>query len=326
MNSDQVAVADDLRSTRGRLISTESVVLAVHIQLHALPERGSSTVANSATSRPGGGFTTLSVAAAQGVPTNLAAPLGTGPNSFAVRKSLNDAGVGTLTDVFVGDIGVALVMVEADGNITTVRTSGVESEPTLAGLEAIDLRTGDLVHVSGDDLASNAWQVLTKWGANLPPHVNLVLSVAPAVEEVPYDAWVPLLRRADVVTMNVREASALNKILTQGNGEGGLKIRDFLRPEAALVRRSGAMGCEVQRTAESRTIQLPSFRTRRIDNTGVGDTHVATMCAGLLQGLSLIEACRRGNAAAALMVSQGSTVNSPKPSDIDQVLRRGSVI
>lgn len=310
---------------QGRFISTESVVLAVYLQLHTLPDRGSSTMANSATSRPGGGFTTLSVAAAQGVDTNLAAPLGTGPNSFAVRKRLNDIGVSALTDVFVGDIGVALVMIERDGNTTTVRTSGVEAEPTRAGLDAIELRPGDVVHISGDDLASSAWQVLSEWGSQLPDYVQLVLAVAPSVNEVPYEAWLPLLQRVDVITMNIRESAALGATLTRNSAGRGWKIRDFIRADAAIIRRMGDKGCDVQSTVDSRTIHLPPFRTRRVDNTGVGDTHVATMCAGLLDGLSLIEACRRGNAAAALIVSQGPTVIPPKPEEITEVLHRGII-
>lgn len=309
----------------GRFISTESVVLAVYIQLQTLPGRGSSTRASSATSRPGGGFTTLAVAAAQGANTNLAAPLGTGPNSFAVRRRLADIGVSPLTDVFVGDIGVALVMIEHDGNATTVRTSGVEAEPTRAGLEAIELRPGDVVHISGDDLASNAWEVLTEWGSQLPSYVRLVLAAAPSVDEVPYEAWLPLLQRADVMTMNIREAAALTDTLRRNGGGRGWNIRDFIRSDAAIIRRLGDKGCEIQSTAQSRTINLPPFRTRRVDNTGVGDAHVATMCAGLLDGLSLIEACRRGNAAAALIVSQGPTLIPPAPAQIDEVLHRGII-
>lgn len=310
-------------SPTGRFITTESVVLAVNVNLHSLPARGSSTAARSATSLPGGGFTTLSVAAAQGISANLAAPLGTGPNSFAVRKRLNAEGIRTLTDVFVGDIGVAMVMIEDTGDTTIVRTAGVESEPTLAGLQAIELRPGDLVHINGDDLNSNAAEVLTRWGAVLPEYVTLVLAVSPSVAEVPVEAWIPLLQRANIVTMNIREAVELTKTLA-ANGPGTV-IRDFVRPESALVRRLGLMGCEVQVDAAARIVQLPSYRAHRADNTGVGDTHVAMMCAGLLQGLDLIEACKRANAAAALMVAREWNVDVPLPADVDAVLRRGFV-
>lgn len=309
--------------TTGRFITTNSVVLAVSLHVPHLPERGASIRASSATSLPGGGFTTLSVAAAQGVSTNLAAPLGTGPNSYSVRRLLHSEGIHTLTDVLVGDIGVAMIMVERDGHNTTVITTGVESEPTAASLEAISLEPGDLVHISGHDLSSAAAAVLTKWGSQLPSYVTLVLAVSPAVEDVAAETWIPLLQRADIVTMNIREASALTAILDAASP--GTGIRNLLRPGAAIVRRLGLMGCEVQLNLEARNLQIPAYRAGRIDTTGVGDTHVAAMCAGLLHGLDLASACRRANAAAALMVSRETTQPPPTPAEIDRVMELGEV-
>lgn len=309
--------------TSGRFITTDSVVLAVNINLPHLPVRGSSLRAKSATSFPGGGFTTLSVAAAQGVSTNLAAPLGTGPNSFAVRRRLNAEGIQIITDVLVGDIGVAIVLVETDGSTTTVLTAGVESEPTRSGLEEIELRPGDLVHINGSDLSSNAAEVLCAWGSSLPDYVKLVLAVSPAVEEIDANIWIPLLRRVDLLTMNIREASALTAIL--GTAIPGTGIRHLMRPDAAIVRRLGVMGCEVQEDLESPIVPVASCPAKRIDTTGVGDTHVAVMCTSLLQGYNLVDSCVRANAAAALMVARESNLPVPTPSEIDEVLASGQV-
>ena len=65
----------------GRFISTHSVALVLPMHIAYVPERGGSVHADAASSRPGGGFTTLCAAAAMGVPTAAASPLGTGPNS-----------------------------------------------------------------------------------------------------------------------------------------------------------------------------------------------------------------------------------------------------
>lgn len=310
-------------SGEGRFITTNAVMLSVNISLQQMPERGSSVRALSATSMPGGGFTTLAVAAAQGVNTNLAAPLGTGPNSYTVRRQLKAAGIHVLTDVLVGDIGVAIVMVQADGHTTTIITPGVESEPTFQEMENIELFPGDLVHVSGADLSSPAAGVLAEWGGALPDDVTLVLSVSPAVEEVPYPIWVALLERADIVTMNIREAAALTRILEES--APGVSIRDFVSPDTAVVRRLGVMGCEVQQNAYTEKTRLEPYAAHRMDNAGVGDTHVATMCASLLQGLDLVAACERANAAAALMVARKTSLPAPTPAEIDQVMERGRV-
>lgn len=306
----------------GRFISTHSVVLILPMNIERLPDRGGSVKAAAAMSRPGGGFTTLSAAAAQGVRAAAASPLGTGPNSYAVRQQLAEAGVRILTQELVGDIGVAIQLIEADGSMTSVVTAGVESEPSRAALDAIVLQPGDVIHISGVDLTTpESAAILAGWGAGLPASVRLVLSISPAVTQVPVSAWRQLLRRADVVTMNIREAAALSSNLSRE--EPGVGPRHLMRPEAALVRRLGVMGCEVQPSCDEARIQVPAFSSPTVDTAGVADTHIAVMCAALLQGHDLVEACLRANAAASLVISHESALPVPTCQQVDAVLQSG---
>ncbi len=280
--------------------------------------------ADTATSTPGGGFTTLSAVSALGVHAALVSPLGTGPNSYTVRQQLAEAGVEILTDELVGDIGVALLLVEADGSTTSVVTAGVESEPSRRALDGIRLQPGDLVHIAGADLASEVGaEVLSGWGGSLPESVTLVVSVSPAVDQVPVWAWKRLLRRADTVTMNIREAASLGRILA--SSEPGTGIRHVLRPDAALVRRLGVMGCEVQLDRDQARIPIPAFDAVTVDTEGVGDTHIATMCAEILLGKDLVSACRTANAASAVAISHESALPVPTREQIDHVLAEGGV-
>ncbi len=308
----------------GRFISTHSVVLTIPLHIDHLPERGASEHADTATSQPGGGFTTLAAVAALGVPTAMVSPLGTGPNSFAVRRQLSEAGVEILTEELVGDIGVAVTLVEADGSTTSVVTSGVESEPSRQALDRVHPVPGDLVHVAGADLTSPVGaEVLSGWASDLPEGVTVVLSVSPAVDQVPVWAWKRLLRRADVATMNIREASNLGRALMAD--EPGTGVRDLLRPEAAMVRRLGVMGCEVQVSASEERVQIPAFDSIVVDTAGLGDTHVAVMCVGLMQGMDLISACRMANAASAVAISHESALPVPTRQQIERVLAEGGV-
>lgn len=306
----------------GRFISTHSVVLVLPMHVSHTPVRGGSVHADAASSRPGGGFTTLSAAAAQGVPAALASPLGTGPNSFAVRQQLVEAGVEILTQELVGDIGVAIQLIERNGSMTSIVTAGVESEPSRTALDRMVLRPGDLIHIAASDLTTpHSAMVLAGWGAALPASVRLVVSVSPAVEQVPVESWRQLLKRADIVTMNVREAAALSSILA--THEPGTGIRNLMKPEAALVRRTGIMGCELQREQGAERIQVPAFETRVADTAGVGDTHIATMCAALLKGKDIEEACSLANAAAAIAISHESALPVPTLEQILRVVKEG---
>ena len=68
-----------------------------------------------------------------------ASPLGTGPNSYMVRQLLHEAGVKVLLPELVGDIGVAIQLVEANGSMTSIVTTGVESEPSREALDALEI-------------------------------------------------------------------------------------------------------------------------------------------------------------------------------------------
>ncbi|QWW20706.1 bifunctional hydroxymethylpyrimidine kinase/phosphomethylpyrimidine kinase [Schaalia sp. 19OD2882] len=294
------------------------------MKIDRLPDRGGSVKASAAMSRPGSGFTTLSAAAAMGVSAAAASPLGTGPNSYTVRQQLAEAGVRILTEELVGDIGVGIQLIEADGSMTAVVTAGVESEPSRAALDAIVLQPGDVIHISGVDLTSPASAVaLAGWGAGLPSSVRLVVSISPAVNQVPFSAWQQLLRRADVVTMNIREAAALTKNLSKM--EAGTGVRHLMRPESTLVRRLGVMGCEVQTGIDQERVQIPAFTSDTVDTAGVADTHVAVMCAAMLEGKDMVEACRWANAAAAIAISHESALPVPTRSQVEAVLEHGGV-
>lgn len=314
----------ELDDGKGKFITTSSVYLAVTLNVPEVPREGAQIRANSALSSPGGGYIVAAGVRALGVETLLASPLGTGPNSHSIRRSLRADGIDTFTTAMVGDIGVGVTMVDDDGKAATVVAAGVEAEPNRETLEAIDLYEGDLVHISGADLVSpKSSSVLVDWGKNLPIGVTLVISISPAVNMVPAPVWMPLLKRADVVSLNIREAATLTDVLN--DNIPGTGVRHVMREDAGLVRRTGPMGCEVQTSLSERRVEIPAFATQLIDTTGVGDTHVAVMCASLLQGYSLLEACRRANAGAAIELSHPTSFPLPTLEQIDEVMALGYV-
>ena len=140
---------------------------------------------------------------------------------------------------------------------------------------------------------------------------------------MPVEAWETIFPRADVVTMNNWEASALAGILDANRH--GSTIRTYLRPNAATVRRSGAQGCELQTCADGPIISIPAFDVRIADTAGVGDTHIAEMSAGILMGYDLETACLMANAGAALAISHESALPVPTRAQVENVLETGVV-
>ncbi|MFZ1383025.1 MAG: PfkB family carbohydrate kinase [Scrofimicrobium sp.] len=303
----------------GKFVTTQSLHLNVDLRVPRLPKEGLNLQAHSAESSPGGGYVGAVAARAQGVRTLCASPLGTGPNSHAIRRRLALDGLEALPGAIVGDVGVGVSLVEEDGKVASVIAPGVEAETSLDLLASVPIESGDIVLIHGGDLAvSSSAEVLTQWVPTLPEDFKVVIAVSPAVDQVSAEVWIPLLQRADILTMNIREADTIRETLTAGSA--GTSIRNVLRKDAAIVRRLGAMGCDLQESSESRTTQVPSFRAEMVDTAGVGDTHVAVMCASLLQGSTLHGACVRANAAGALMVQHPGSYPPPTKHQVDQVI------
>lgn len=310
--------------SRGKFVTTASVHLAVTLNVPEIPREGLQMRAQSALSSPGGGYVVAASVRAQGVETLVASPLGTGPNSHSIRRSLSYDGIQSFATAFVGDIGVGVTMVEGDGKAATVVATGVESEPSSEILNRLELDDGDIVHLDGADFSNpEGAEVLVNWAETLPKGVDLVLSVSPAVERVPAGVWMRILKRVDILTMNVREAATLTDLLS--SAVPGTGFRHIMAEGAATVRRTGPLGCEVQQTLRGPRIQIPAYPTKPVDTTGVGDTHVGVMCASLLLGADLVESCRRANAAAALVLSHQTAYPLPSRKEVDEVVRRGGV-
>jgi sugar/nucleoside kinase (ribokinase family) len=57
-----------------------------------------------------------------------------------------------------------------------------------------------------------------------------------------------------------------------------------------------------------------------VDTTGAGDAHSGVFLAGLAAGLTVGEAVRRANAAAALTVTRAGAATSPTRTELDRFL------
>ena len=123
--------------------------------------------------------------------------------------------------------------------------------------------------------------------------------------------------------MNIREAATLSDILAPY--EHGTGVRGVMRPDAVFVRRLGVMGCELQLHADDPRISIPAYESTTVDTAGVGDTHIATMCAALLLGHDFVEAARMANAAAAITISHESALPVPSWEQIREVMKNGRV-
>jgi sugar/nucleoside kinase (ribokinase family) len=137
--------------------------------------------------------------------------------------------------------------------------------------------------------------------AGLPAGMLLVFDPGPLVAEIPAMRMVPVVRRADLVSLNVQEAAVLG---------GAEALLGRLPPTAAVVQRAGAEGATILRVGVA-PIAVPATSSRVVDSTGAGDVHVGAMLAGLAHGLGLPEATLLANRAAAYAVAHRGPATGP---------------
>jgi len=220
-----------------------------------------------------------------------------------------------LVEELVGDIGTCTTLIEPSGRRTFVTTAGVEGEPQREDLESLELRPGDWVYATGYDLAHYTSRgILADWLLSIPDGVGLVIDLGPVQPDIPDQVLMPLLARATMLTGNDLEMGRLEDRL------GGAQAIREACPRALIVRRTGAHGC-VLHPVDGEPIEVAGFVRDVVDTTGAGDTHTGVLVAGLLDGLDVVEAARRANAAAAHAVACTGPAQAPLREEIDRFLR-----
>ena len=293
-----------------RLVSHGSILVDLALAVPHLPLRGGDVLARQGSISVGGGFNLLSAAARLGLPGVYAGQHGTGPFGDRVRAALAAEGLELLQPADPAlDTGYCVVLLEPDGERTFVTVTGAEARVDPGLLRDLAYREGDVVYVSGYDLAyPDAGDAIAGHAGNLPPAVRLVFDPGPLVAEIAPERLAPVLSRADLVSLNEREAELL----------GGVdRVLDACHLSAAMILRSGASGASIQRSGAP-PFPVPAVAARVIDSTGAGDVHLGATLAGLARGLTLQESVRLANRAAAYAVSTPGPAAGPTPAQLEE--------
>jgi 5-dehydro-2-deoxygluconokinase len=96
-----------------------------------------------------------------------------------------------------------------------------------------------------------------------------------------------------------------------------------LGPRAAILKRGGAGVRAITADGEE---DIPGLPVQVVNGLGAGDAFCASLLEGLLRGETLAEACRRGNAAGAIVASRLScSLAMPTRAEVDCLLETGEV-
>jgi len=298
-----------------RLVCVGGIPIDIVVRTEAVPERGGDLRAQAVVDRPGGPFTVLTAAKRLGLPAAYAGGYGEGARGQQVAAALRREGIEILRAAKPGaDTGFSLVMVDRDAERTCVSTPGAEALNTRADVESYAPTPGDIVHVTGYDLADPAGVYLVdrleQWGAEITVAFDpgpMSASEPPALDPT---LVTRTLARADVVTVNAREAVALF-----GSSEPNV-VAQLTRGPWTIVR-AGAAGAALLHGGQIIAVaDVPKVDV--LDTTGAGDTHIGAFAAGLHAGLDPAGALQLATDAASLSVREVGPATGPTRTQIDE--------
>jgi sugar/nucleoside kinase (ribokinase family) len=297
-----------------RLFCLDTVLVDVVLRVAALPERASDTLAAEQLITTGGGFNAMSAATRQGLEVVYAGRLGAGPFADVAQASLRGEGVaapiernGTL------DTGICVVLVEPDGERSFVSSRGAEDTLRASDLDALDVRSGDVVLVSGYNLMySGIAEAVLTWLVQLPLDVLVAFDPATRVIDIPAANLESVLARTDWLLCNAREGEALSK---RADVNESASLLATMSDRMNVLIRSGATGCVVAPNHRV-AVAVDGFPTTVVDTNGAGDVHNGVFLAELASGQSPYDAARWANAAAAIAISRFGPSTGPSRDEV----------
>lgn len=302
-----------------RLLHTGQVMIDLVMSVDALPLSGGDVLAQSASFEAGGGFNVMAAAQRNGLPVVYLGRHGIGRFGDLAREAMNAEGIRIgIAHPAERDTGLCVAVTEASAERSFISYIGAEGELTAEDLASVPAEAGDYVYVSGYSLLHGGKaQALVDWVLALPKGINVVFDPGPLVDSPEAPLMQSLLPRIDLWTSNSVEAlrfAGVSEI-----GEALTSLADHLPPDVLMVVRDGPQGCWVEQRGERR--HVPGFKVEAVDSNGAGDAHAGVFVAGLAQGLSVDDAARRANAAAALAVTRWGPATSPGAAEVDALIR-----
>jgi ribokinase len=253
-----------------------------------------------------------------GAPVFMIAKLGRDPNGELLYHHLTAAGLnaqGFWRDDEVPS-GVALIMVDAQGQNLIAVAPGSNRRLTVADLQALGASAfqGPICLTQLETPLETVEYALRR---ALEAGMTTILNPAPA-RQLRED----FLALAHIITPNETEASLLSGIAVKDLDTAGQAGERLLGMGCqTVIITLGAQGSLLIRRGEVR--HFPAFPVTPIDTTAAGDAFNGVLAVGLFEGRAIEQAIVRANAAGALCVTKrGAQESLPSRQEIDALLEQ----
>ncbi len=305
----------------GRVVVLGASLSDMNLRLDRLPRPGETRLGTSFFRASGGKGANQAVAAARGG-AEVVFLSGFGDDD-AGREMLDQYRVEGLdlahARVAAGEAsGVALILVGDDGENLIGVAMGPNARLDPAYIDGLPAAVFDGPGVFLASLEVPLAAVVRAVERAKAGGMTVVLNPAPAPAALVGHA---ILGQVDVLTPNQSEAAILAEVPLVGSDHDPDRVTDALlrHGTGAVVLTLGSGGCLVDdRTTR---VTVPAFAAEAVDTVGAGDAFNAALAVALAEGMPLVDAARRANAAASIAVTRpGAQGALPTRAEVDRVL------
>lgn len=287
------------------------------VQCRHLPIPGQTILGDHFHTNPGGKGANQAVAAAKlGARTQLVARVGNGMFVPRFIESYDQVGLGH--DHMVRDAespsGTALIFVDDDGENMIVVAPGANQKLSIEDVNnALPVIEGAKVMILQLEVPLET--VMHATSLALKYNTTTILNPAP-VRELPRE----LLKNIDIIVANEIEISILTGADEVDTSTAAGACRPLIDAGVGhVITTLGKDGAVI--TGGDGATKVRGFKVNAIDTTSAGDTFVGALACALTEGMSLEEATRFANAAAALTcIRIGAQQAMPTREEVEEML------
>ena len=299
-----------------------SVIIDLAVQTPRLPIRGETLLADNFKIGPGGKGANAAVAVQRaGAAAVLVGCIGDDDFGRMEMAALQKEGV-NVDAVAIhpeASTGVGIAMIDANGENTILGVLGANdylNPNDVAQALALHQDTLNAILVNfevPEPAVAAAVQLGVDYG------VPVIVDAGPARPYTP-ETW----RNCTILTPNEQETETLVGYPVSDDTTAERAARELLgMGPSAVVLHQGAQGALL--VTPDDTIHVPSFSVDVVDTTGAGDAFSGALSVAVAEGLPLVDAIRRANAAGALAVTRlGTLPVMPTRQEVEAFLERQS--
>lgn len=284
-----------------------STVADVTIRLPRLPRTGQDINISSQSMTLGGcAFNVSEMLRRFGLPYHLFSPVGGGIYGDFVRSRLQEKEIPLLIPSPEEENGCCYCFVESTGERTFAALHGAEYRFKPQWFDLLDPEELEPVYVCGLELEEDTGEVILDYLESNPPQ-TLYFAPGPRIGEIERGKLERMWNLSPVLHLNGQEAKVCAG-MTGGNA-GYTSIECAAQAAQTILRRTGnhvivtlggdgALVCH----RSGRWSPIPSRPARQVDANGAGDSHIGTVIACGMRGMSLEDSVRTANLVAAAAV------------------------